>query len=51
MNPTPPTTPGNGGATLMAEIERIAQELRAYNNRPLVAIEYPFPRPALIRLL
>ncbi len=39
MNPTPPTTPGNGVATLMAEIERIAQELRAYNKRPLPATE------------
>ncbi|WP_345114904.1 hypothetical protein, partial [Hymenobacter algoricola] len=38
MNPTPPT-PGNGVATLMAEIERIAQELRAYNKRPLPATE------------
>jgi len=39
MNPTPPTTPGNGVATLMAEIERIAQELRAGNKRPLPATE------------
>lgn len=39
MNPTPPTAPGNGVATLMAEIERIAQELRAYNKRPLPATE------------
>ena len=39
MKPTPPTTPGNGVATLMAEIERIAQELRAYNKRPLPATE------------
>ncbi len=38
MHPTPPT-PGNGVATLMAEIERIAQELRAYNKRPLPATE------------
>lgn len=37
--PTPPPTPGNGVATLMAEIERIAQELRAYNKRPLPATE------------
>lgn len=39
MNPPPPTAPGNGVATLMAEIERIAQELRAYNKRPLPATE------------
>ena len=39
MNPTPPPGPSNGVATLMAEIERIAQELRAYNKRPLPATE------------
>ncbi len=39
MNPTPPPAPSNGVATLMAEIERIAQELRAYNKRPLPATE------------
>ena len=37
--PSPSPTPGNGVATLMAEIERIAQELRAYNKRPLPATE------------
>ena len=37
MNPTPPPAPTNGVAVLMAEIERIAQELRAYNKRPLPA--------------
>jgi hypothetical protein len=37
MNPTPP--PSNGVAILMAEIERIAQELRAVNKRPLPATE------------
>jgi len=37
MNPTP--TPSNGVAILMAEIERIAQELRAVNKRPLPATE------------
>lgn len=39
MNPTPPPAPTNGVAILMAEIERIAQELRAYNKRPLPATE------------
>lgn len=39
MNPTPPPAPTNGVAVLMAEIERIAQELRAYNKRPLPATE------------
>ena len=39
MNPTPPPTPSNGVAILMAEIERIAQELRAANKRPLPATE------------
>jgi len=39
MNPTPPPTPSNGVAILMAEIERIAQELRAVNKRPLPATE------------
>ena len=39
MNPTPPSTPSNGVAILMAEIERIAQELRAVNKRPLPATE------------
>ncbi|RZJ57953.1 MAG: hypothetical protein EOO55_02160 [Hymenobacter sp.] len=37
MNPTPPQAPSNGVAVLMAEIERIAQELRAYNKRDLPA--------------
>lgn len=37
MNPTPPPAPTNGVAVLMAEIERIAQELRAYNKRDLPA--------------
>lgn len=35
MHPTPPPAPPNGVAVLMAEIERIAQELRALNKRPL----------------
>lgn len=39
MNPTPPPAPTNGVAILMAEIERIAQELRAGNKRPLPATE------------
>jgi len=39
MNPTPPPAPANGVAVLMAEIERIAQELRAYNKRPAPATE------------
>ncbi|MFD2788109.1 hypothetical protein [Hymenobacter rubripertinctus] len=39
MNPTPPPAPTNGVAILMAEIERIAQELRAVNKRPLPATE------------
>ena len=39
MNPTPPPAPTNGVAVLMAEIERIAQELRATNKRPLPATE------------
>jgi hypothetical protein len=39
MNPTPPPAPTNGVAVLMAEIERIAQELRAVNKRPLPATE------------
>ena len=39
MNPTPSPTPPNGVAVLMAEIERIAQELRATNKRPLPATE------------
>jgi len=39
MNPTPPPAPTNGVAILMAEIERIAQELRATNKRPLPATE------------
>jgi hypothetical protein len=39
MNPAPPPAPTNGVAVLMAEIERIAQELRAYNKRPLPATE------------
>jgi len=39
MNPTPPPAPTNGVAVLMAEIERIAQELRAYNKRPSPATE------------
>lgn len=38
MNPTTPP-PSNGVAILMAEIERIAQELRAVNKRPLPATE------------
>jgi len=37
MNPTPSPAPTNGVAILMAEIERIAQELRAYNKRDLPA--------------
>lgn len=37
MQPSPPPT--NGVAVLMAEIERIAQELRAVNKRPLPATE------------
>lgn len=37
MNPSP--TPTNGVAVLMAEIERIAQELRALHKRPLPATE------------
>jgi hypothetical protein len=36
---TPPAAPTNGVAVLMAEIERIAQELRAVNKRPLPATE------------
>lgn len=39
MNPPPPPSPSNGVAILMAEIERIAQELRAVNKRPLPATE------------
>ena len=39
MNPTPSPTPSNGVAVLMAEIERIAQELRALGKRPLPATE------------
>ncbi len=39
MNPTPPPAPSNGVAVLMAEIERIAQELRALGKRPLPATE------------
>ena len=39
MTPTPPPAPTNGVAILMAEIERIAQELRAGNKRPLPATE------------
>lgn len=39
MNPTPPPAPSNGVTILMAEIERIAQELRAYNKRPAPATE------------
>lgn len=39
MNPTPPPAPTNGVAILMAEIERIAQELRALGKRPLPATE------------
>ena len=39
MNPTSPPAPTNGVAILMAEIERIAQELRAGNKRPLPATE------------
>ncbi len=39
MVPPPPSTPNNGVAILMAEIERIAQELRAANKRPLPATE------------
>ena len=39
MNPTPSPAPTNGVAVLMAEIERIAQELRAYNKRPLPATQ------------
>jgi hypothetical protein len=39
MNPTPPPAPTNGVAILMAEIERIAQELRAGNKRPFPATE------------
>ena len=39
MNPTPTPAPTNGVAILMAEIERIAQELRAGNKRPLPATE------------
>ncbi len=39
MNPTPSPAPSNGVAILMAEIERIAQELRAVNKRPLPATE------------
>jgi len=35
----PPPTPTNGVAVLMAEIERIAQELRALGKRPLPATE------------
>lgn len=38
MNPTTPP-PSNGVAILMAEIERIAQELRALGKRPLPATE------------
>lgn len=37
MNPTP--APTNGVAVLMSEIERITQELRAYNKRPAPATE------------
>lgn len=37
--PTPPAAPTNGVAVLMAEIERIAQELRALQKRPLPATE------------
>lgn len=36
MEPTPPS---NGVATLMADIARISQELRALNRRPLPATE------------
>jgi len=36
---TPSPAPSNGVAILMAEIERIAQELRAVNKRPLPATE------------
>ena len=39
MTPTPPPAPTNGVAILMAEIERIAQELRAGNKRPSPATE------------
>jgi len=40
MTPTtPPAAPTNGVAVLMAEIECIAQELRAVNKRPLPATE------------
>ncbi len=39
MNTPPPPAPSNGVAVLMAEIERIAQELRAVNKRPLPATE------------
>lgn len=39
MTPTPPPSPSNGVAVLMAEIERIAQELRALGKRPLPATE------------
>lgn len=39
MTPTPSPAPPSGVAVLMAEIERIAQELRAYNKRPLPATE------------
>jgi hypothetical protein len=39
MNPSPPPAPSNGVAVLMAEIERIAQELRALNKRPVPATE------------
>lgn len=40
MTPTtPPPAPSNGVAVLMAEIERIAQELRAVQKRPLPATE------------
>ncbi len=39
MTPTSSPTPSNGVAILMAEIERIAQELRAVNKRPLPATE------------
>jgi len=39
MNPPPSPAPSNGVAVLMAEIERIAQELRAVNKRPLPATE------------
>ncbi|WP_147320855.1 hypothetical protein [Hymenobacter lapidiphilus] len=40
MHPSsPPPPPSNGVAILMAEIERIAQELRALDKRPLPATE------------